>query len=92
MTETLQANIFFMIASAGVILLTLLTCIILYQVIRVMQLVRRIMERVELGSEVLADDIESLRENLSPTRLISFIMSMVPGAMPRRRRTRRSDD
>ena len=37
----------------------------------------------EAGSEVLADDIENLRENFNPARLISFVMSLLPGAKPK---------
>ncbi len=93
MTETLQANIFFMIASFGVVALTILACILLYQAVRISQSIRRIVERIEASSEVLADDIENLRENLHPARFISFIMSLVPGMAPRpRRRKQNSED
>lgn len=79
MTEILHANIFFIIASVGVVLFIIITSLILYQVLKVVKAVRRIVERVERGSEVLAEDIEDIRQNLNPTRLISFIMSFIPG-------------
>jgi uncharacterized protein YoxC len=79
MNEILHANIFFIIASIGVVVFIIITSIILYQVLKVVKAVRRIVERVERGSEVLAEDIEDLRHNLNPTRIISFIMSLIPG-------------
>jgi len=75
----LHANIFFIIASVGVVLFIIITSLILYHVLKVVRAVRRIVERVERGSEVLAEDIEDIRHNLNPTRLIGFIMSIIPG-------------
>lgn len=79
LNEVLHANIFFIIASVGVILFTLITALVLYHVLKVVKAVRRIVERVERGSEVLAEDIEDIRDNLNPTKLIGFIMSFIPG-------------
>ena len=90
MNEILHANIFFMIASLGVLVLTVLACVLLYHLVKVARSIRRIVERVELGSEVLADDIENIRETLNPARLITMVMSYLPGMNPKRRR--RSDD
>lgn len=92
MSEILHANIFFVIASVGVVAFTILTCVLLYQLIKIVKSVRRIVERVEAGSEVLADDIENIRENLNPARLVSFVMGMMPGATPKRRRRKKTDD
>ena len=92
MDEVLHANIFFVIASLGVVMLTILVCVLLYQLIKIVRSIRRIVERVEAGSEVLADDIENIRENLNPARLISFVMSFVPGAQPKRRRRTKSSE
>jgi uncharacterized protein YoxC len=79
LNEVLHANIFFIIASVGVVVFIIITSVILYQVLKVVKAVRRIVERVERGSEVLAEDIEDLRHNFNPTRIISFIMSLIPG-------------
>jgi len=78
MTEILQANIFFFITSIAVIVFTLLLCVAVYQVIKILKAIRRIMDRVEEGTEVLAGDIENIRTSFNPTKLISFIMSMMP--------------
>jgi len=79
MNEILQANIFFIIASVGVGIFIIITSLILYHVLKVVKAVRRIVERVERGSEALSEDIEELRHNLNLARLISFIMSIIPG-------------
>ncbi len=93
MTDILQANIFFFIASVGVVTLTILVCVLVYQLIKITKSIRRIVDRVEAGSEVLADDIENLRENFNPARLISFVMSLLPGAKPKAaHRRKRSEE
>lgn len=79
LNEVLHANIFFIIASVGVVLFIIITSLILYHVLKVVQAIRRIVNRVERGSEVLAEDIEDIRHNLNPARLISYIMSFIPG-------------
>ena len=86
MEDILKADIFFFIASLGVVLFTILVGMALYQVVRILKLIRRIVERVDAGSEVLVDDIENLRESFSPARIISFIMSFIPMQAPRKRR------
>ena len=92
MNEILHANIFFFIASVGVVLFTFLVCVLLYQLLKIVRSIRRIVERVEAGSEVLADDIENLRENLNPARLVTFVMGLIPGMAPPPRRRRRKDE
>lgn len=75
-------------------LFTLLVCVLLYHLIKIVRAVRRIVERVEAGSEVLADDIDNIRASLNPARLIGFVMSLVPGglAAKKRRRSRSKKD
>lgn len=74
----MQANIFFYIASAATVLFTIFLCILLYHVIKIVKAIRRIVARVDAGSEVLASDIEELRSNFNLTRLLSFVMKVVP--------------
>lgn len=35
-------------------------------------------ERVETGSQALAEDIEELKASLNPARLFGFIMNIIP--------------
>ena len=79
MTEILHANIFFIIASVGVVIFIIITSLILWHVYKVVCAIRRIVERVEAGSMALAEDIEDLRHNLNPSKLIAFLMNLIPG-------------
>ena len=66
-----------------------MVCVILYHVIKIVRLIRKIVERIEVGSEVLAEDLEELRYNFNPARLLSFFMNFMPRA---KRKRRKSDD
>lgn len=79
MNEIMQANIFFIIASVGVVLFTIITSFILYQVYKIVRTVRRIVDRIEAGSEVLVDEIEDLRARFNPSNMLAFIMNIIPG-------------
>jgi hypothetical protein len=61
MGEILQTNIFFFITATAVIIVTILLTIVLYHVLRIVKVIRRIVERVESGSEVLLDDFQHIR-------------------------------
>jgi len=79
MNEILHANIFFIIASLATVCFTVLVCFILYQVYRIVASIRRIMDRVEHGSQVVADDIQNLRNSFNPMNIVTFVMNMMPG-------------
>lgn len=87
MSEILQANVFFVVASIGTVIFILLLSIALYHVIKVIRSVRRIVERVEVGSEVVAEDLRELRENLSPRRVLSFLLGVAGMRSVRGRRS-----
>lgn len=91
MTEVLHANIFFIITSVAVALFTLLVCVLLFHVIKIVKAIRRIVERVEAGSEVLADDIDNIRSSLNPAKLIQFVMNFIPGVAPIKTRRKNKD-
>lgn len=93
MDEVLQANIFFFIASVGVVLFVLLASIALYHVIKIIRSIRRIVERIEAGSETVAEDLSELRAMLTPKRLFSLLLNITGmGARGRTRRRRSADD
>ena len=79
MDEVLHANIFFFIASIATVLFTLLLCIVLYQVIKILRSIRKIVDRVEEGSEVLVEDIEHIRSFVLEGSLISQIVGFFLG-------------
>ncbi len=61
MSEVLQANVFFVITSVAVVVLTVLACVALWYVIRILKNVRDITERIKRGSEQLAEDALAVR-------------------------------
>lgn len=90
MTDVLHANIFFVIASVATVCFAILVCVLLYHIIKIVRAIRRIVERVESGSEALASDVEELRKNLNPARLFGFVMNIIPTS--RRSRFTDSED
>lgn len=80
MNEVLHANIFFFITSVAVVAFTILLCILLYQVIKIARSIRRIVERVEAGSEVIAEDMEQLRSFVLEGSIISHIVQFFMGS------------
>jgi hypothetical protein len=94
MDEILQANIFFFITSVGIIILTVFVCVILYHIIKLLRSIRTIVERVEEGSEVIAEDVAQLRAYVVQGSLVSQIMSFVfgKGAKSSARARRKSND
>ena len=78
MNEVLHANIFFFITGISVIIVTVFFCVGLFHVIKALKAVRRILNRVEEGTEAIAEEISNARtyffeEGLLP-RLIKKIM------------------
>lgn len=88
MTEVLQANIFFVIASVATVLFTILVCVILYHVLKVVRSVRRMVERVEAGSEMIAEDVEQFRSFVLKGSLVSQLINFFMGVRRKTRRTR----
>ena len=76
MGEVLQTNIFFFITASGVIILTIFLSIIFYHVIKAVRSVRRIIEKIESGSEVLVEDLQHVRGVVKNT---SSMMSTLLG-------------
>lgn len=92
MTEILHANIFFFITSIAVVLFTLLLCFAVYQVIKILKAIRRIVERIDEGSEMIAEDVDTFRSYVMEGSLVSQLVSFFMGgrAAARPRKTRRS--
>lgn len=75
MSEVLQANIFFLIASIATVVFCLLVTIILYQVLKVVKCIRRVVERIEMGSEQIAEDYSTLRSSLTQGSVVARVFS-----------------
>lgn len=93
MNEILHANIFFFIASAATVVFCILISIALYQVIRILKLVRSVMERIEAGSELIAEDVANVRAFIKNGSLMSRILGfMMGGGFGKQRRSRRTTE
>jgi biopolymer transport protein ExbB/TolQ len=93
MSEVLQANIFFMITSIAVVVVTILVAIGLYHMIRILRAIRRIAERVEEGSKVIGEDVAQLRSTILNGNIIANFFSrfMPESAKRKERRTRKAE-
>jgi hypothetical protein len=89
MNEILHANVFFVIASIATVVFTLIVSLVLYNVLKMIQSLRRIIERIEAASEQVADDVAQARSLLYNGGMITRVMGFMAGA---RRATRRSRD
>lgn len=79
MSEVLQANIFFFITGIAVIVFTMLLCIALYHLIIILKSVRRVMDRIEEGSEVIAEDLQNLRTHFAEEGLFATVIRAFMG-------------
>jgi 5-bromo-4-chloroindolyl phosphate hydrolysis protein len=61
MDEVLHANIFFFITGIAVIVFTALLCVLIFHAIKAFKILERILLRIEEGTEVIAEDMQSLR-------------------------------
>lgn len=89
MNEILHANIFFIIASLATVCFCIIVCFILYQLLKILQLIRSILERIEAGSEILASDLAHIRLFFSEGSFLSRILGFFGGnntPKPTRRR------
>lgn len=88
MSEVLQANIFFMIASAATVVFVIMVCVVLYHVIKIVIAIRAIVERLEAGSDVIADDVSAMRDFVKSGGLVSYLINRVRPQGPKTRASR----
>jgi len=89
MNEILHANVFFIIASVATVVFSIITALILFQVLKLVKSLRRIVERIEDASEQVAADMVQARAMLYNGGMIARVMGFMAGA---RRKTKRSRD
>ncbi|MFZ2253116.1 MAG: hypothetical protein WAW13_03010 [Minisyncoccia bacterium] len=78
MSEVLHADIFFFITGIAVIVFSSLLCVALFHGIKAMKSLRRILARIEEGTEVIAEDLGQLRAYFSEDGFVKrFIKSMM---------------
>ena len=91
MDEVLHANIFFFIASIATVIFCILIGIILYQVIKITKIIRSILEKIEAGSELIAQDVAHVRSLVSNGGMMSRIVTFIIGITGARRRSKDED-
>lgn len=79
MNEVLHANIFFLIASIATIVFCVFVCFILYYILKIVRSIRTIIERIEAGSELVANDVAHVRELIAKGGIVSRIFQYVMG-------------
>lgn len=88
MNEVLLTNVFFIITGTAVIICTMLLCVALFYIIKVVRTLRRIIDAVEAGAEVIAEDMQQIRAFFTQDGLVARLVAMVAGR--RRKNTRTS--
>jgi len=89
MNEILHANVFFIIASVATVVFSIIVSLVLYHVLKMVQSLRKIIERIEAASEQVADDVAHARSLLYNGGMIARVMGFMAGT---RKKTRRSQD
>ena len=83
MNEVLHANIFFIIASLSTVIFCILISFILFHVLKIVRIIRSILEKIEAGSEMIARDVANVRNLVASgglfSRMIQFMMGMKGG-------------
>lgn len=96
MTEILHANAFFFIASVATIVFSIMACIAMYLVIKILVSIRAILARIEAGSDLIAEDIQAARTFVAGGGLISHLIRFVARAggstSPRSKRAKRNKE
>jgi hypothetical protein len=86
MNEVLLTNIFFVITGIAIIICAALVCIALFYVIKAVRTLRRILDTIEAGAEVIAEDMQQIRAFFTQEGLVGRMVSLLAG---RKRRTHR---
>ncbi len=80
MNEILHANIFFFITGIAVIVVTAILCVALFHSIKLLKAMRRIMDRIEEGTEVIAEDLGNVRAYFTGDGLIRKLIVKLMGS------------
>lgn len=91
MTEVLQANIFFLIASIATVVFCIIVAMILFQVYKVVKLIRSILERIESASDTVAEEVAHVRELVASGGLVTSLFSLAMGVKKRARRKKATE-
>ncbi len=89
MNEILHANIFFVIASISTVIFSIILCMILYHVLKITKSLRSIIERIEAGSEVIANDVAHVRALIAEGGMFNKVFQFIIGTNRRRSKSQR---
>lgn len=93
MNEVLHANIFFFIASIATLVFCIFVCFILFQVYKITQSLRKIVERIEAGSQDIAEDVAFVRSFMrgGVSRIFGFFGG-APRSSSKKRKSTQADE
>lgn len=93
MDEVLHANIFFLITALAVIVFSSILCVALFHAVKALQTLRRILDKIEEGTEVISEDMKNVRayfvEEGFVRRLIGTLLGTRKAREPRVSRSER---
>jgi hypothetical protein len=92
MNEILHANIFFVIASVATVIFSIVICLILFHVLKLVKSIRRIVEQIEEASAQVADDIAHARSLLFNGGMIARVMGFMAGTKRKTQHSRTDED
>jgi hypothetical protein len=92
MTDVLQTNIFFIIASVATVIFCLLVSLVLFQIYKIVTLFRSILERLDTASALMAEDAADIRQFLTRGGIFATITRLFMGQRARRKRRDREED
>lgn len=92
MSEVLQANIFFFIASLATVVFCIVITMILFQVYKITKAVRSILDRIDSASEVVAGDVAHVRKLITTGGLVSTVLSFVFGSRQKAKRSKKTTE
>jgi hypothetical protein len=92
MTEVLQANIFFIIASCATVVFCIVVTMIMFQIYKILKTVRSILERINSASETMSEDVAHVRQLVATGGLVSTVIGLVFGSAKKRNRTKKASE
>ena len=85
MSEVLQANIFFLVASVATVIFCIVVTMILFQIYKIMKTVRSIVGRIDSASETMSEDVAHVRNLVAQGGLVSTVIGLVFGTKKKKR-------
>lgn len=92
MTEVLQTNIFFFIASASVIAFTVFLCVAVFYLIVILRGISQITKRINEGTENITSDINRFKSYVAEGKLISQVVGLFVGSRRSKKRGQQNDE